>query len=435
MRRGESSGITVRRFGWRGVVSAATGALALTALSVRAPATATAVAPPPGAVVISSGGSGAIGAGRVLVDGDGFSLYDFTGDGFEALTGCQLASNVSPTGASCTSVWTPVLATGPLVATNAAQLGTEDRPGIGTQVTYAGEPLYRFVRDTAPGQTSGQDVTAFRGVFRLVSVHGGPAADRASVGLQLTADGTVLNTPTAANTRPVYVLSADPKDMTSCTNECAAIWPPVLTNHAPAAGPGVDPSGLGVLHRPDGTLQATYFGKPVYMFAFDLAAGSPSSTSNGDNFIDPPALGVWDTLGPSGVPVTGPITVTTETVGGSTILAAVGNPFPGGAATATLYSFSNDTGTSSACNGACADAWPPLLTSETPIAGPGVDAGKLGTVQRADGSFQITYAGHPLYMFSHALNATTNGDGIMAFGGQFHTSPPESEQPVHDSGG
>jgi hypothetical protein len=86
--------------------------------------------------VISSGSSGAGGAGRVLVDSDGFSRHVFTGDGFEALTGCQLPTNVSPSGAPSTSVWTPVLATGPLVATNgviASQLGTENRPRFGGQ--------------------------------------------------------------------------------------------------------------------------------------------------------------------------------------------------------------------------------------------------------------------------------------------------------------
>lgn len=100
----------------------------------------------------------------------------------------------------------------------------------------------------------------------------------------------------------MYVLSADPQRMTSCTGGCAAIWPPVLTNHAPVAGTGVDRSGRGVLRRPEGTQQVTYFGKPLYMFAFDLASGSPSTTLNGDNFIDPPAFGVWDTLAPTGVP-------------------------------------------------------------------------------------------------------------------------------------
>lgn len=423
MRRSVTIGSKTRRFGWRGVICAGAAAAAVVAVSAAGPASARS-APPPGAMVISSAGSGSIGVGRVLVDGSGSSLYGFSGDGFEALTGCQLPTNVSPTGATCTSVWTPVLATGPLVATGgvlASKLGTVDRAGIGMQVSYAGQPLYRFVKDTAPGQMNGQDVTAFRGVFRLVSVHGGPAADRASVDLRLTPNGTVLETRNGPTARPVYVLSADPAGMTSCTDECAAIWPPVLTNHPAAAGTGLDSHGLGVLRRPDGTDQVTYFGKPVYMFAFDLAAGSPAGTSNGDNFIDPPAFGVWDTLAPTGVPVTGPITVTTETAGSAPVLAAVGNPFPGGAASATLYSFSRDSATTSACTGSCANAWVPLLTSATPIAGPGVDAGRLGTIQRADGSFQISYAGHPLYLFSHALDTTTNGDGITAFGGQFHS--------------
>lgn len=424
MWRSVRGGITVHRFVWRGVTGAAAAALVLTALSAQAPATARTVSPPPGAVVISSEGSGALGAGRVLTDGNGFSLYGSSGDGFEALTGCQLPTNVSPTGAPCTSVWKPVLATGPLVAANgviASKLGTENRPGIGTQVTYAGAPLYRFAKDTAPGQTSGEDVTAFLGVFRLVSVHGGPAADHASVDLRLSANGPILETPTTTNPRPVYVLSADPRGMTSCVTACAAIWPPVLTNRPPASGPGVVRPGLGVLHRPDGTFQVTYFGRPVYMFAFDLAAGSPASTNNGVNFIDAPAFGVWDPLAPTGVPVTGPITVTTETAGGSTILAAVGNPFPGGSPTATLYSFSKDSATASACTGPCANVWAPLLTSATPVAGSGADASRLGTIQRADGSFQITYAGHPLYLYSQALDTTTKGDGITAFGGQFHT--------------
>lgn len=423
MRR--SAHIVVHRFGRKGVISVAAAALTLTALSAATTASAKAAPPPPGAVVVSSAGSGSVGVGRVLVDGNGFSLYESSGDGLQALTGC-LPTNVSPTGSACTSVWKPVLATGPLIATNgviASRLGTEDRPGIGTQVTYAGAPLYRFVRDTAPGQTTGQDVTAFRGIWRLVSVHGGPAADLASLDLRLTANGPVLDTPAGSNTRPVYVLSADPQRMTSCTGGCAAIWPPILTNRAPVAGTGVDGSGLDVLRRPDGTQQVTYLGKPLYMFAFDLASGSPSSTLNGDNFIDPPAFGVWDTLAPTGVPVTGPITVTSETTGSSTVLAAAGNPFPGGAASATLYSFSGDSATTSACTGPCANAWPPLLASSSPVAGPGVDASRLGTIQRADGSFQVTYAGHPLYLFSHALDTTTNGDGITAFGGQFHSVP------------
>ena len=44
--------------------------------------------------------------------------------------------------------------------------------------------------------------------------------------------------------------------------------------------------------------------------------------------------------------------------------------------------------------------WPALTTTRKPIAGPGVDPHLLGSVYRADlGTFQVTYAGRPLYLF------------------------------------
>jgi predicted lipoprotein with Yx(FWY)xxD motif len=63
-----------------------------------------------------------------------------------------------------------------------------------------------------------------------------------------------------------------------------------------------------------------------------------------------------------------------------------------------IYLFTRDRGKST-CYGACAKAWPPVLTKARPLAGPGVDRRLLGTVRRADGTTQVTYAGHPLYRF------------------------------------
>src|SRR5437763_8396140 len=46
----------------------------------------------------------------------------------------------------------------------------------------------------------------------------------------------------------------------------------------------------------------------------------------------------------------------------------------------TLYLFKADVGVTSACTGACATAWPPLLPTGTPTAGTGVTASKLATI-------------------------------------------------------
>ena len=97
---------------------------------------------------------------------------------------------------------------------------------------------------------------------------------------------------------------------------------------------------------------------------------------------------------------------------------------PLGGTTATIYSFSADTATTSNCQGQCALIWPPMLTNEPPVAGPGADASKLGTIQRPDESFQITYNDHPLYVFAHTLDSTTAGNGIAAFGGTFQVVSP-----------
>lgn len=61
----------------------------------------------------------------------------------------------------------------------------------------------------------------------------------------------------------------------------------------------------------------------------------------------------------------------------------------------TLYLFTKDTPNASNCTGQCLAAWPPLLGK--PTAGKGVDAAKLGSFTRADGSTQASYNGWPLY--------------------------------------
>ena len=65
----------------------------------------------------------------------------------------------------------------------------------------------------------------------------------------------------------------------------------------------------------------------------------------------------------------------------------------------TLYLFMKDKHGRSACYGACAGFWPPLMKKGKLSAGPGVKAGLLGTTKRKNGKLQVTYKGHSLYLF------------------------------------
>nr|WP_010130640.1 di-heme oxidoredictase family protein [Microbulbifer agarilyticus] len=74
----------------------------------------------------------------------------------------------------------------------------------------------------------------------------------------------------------------------------------------------------------------------------------------------------------------------------------------------TLYVFDNDAGSSS-CYDSCASNWPPLLVTDGLASG----AAGLGSVQRNDGNWQVTYEGRPLYFYAGDNGAAqTNGDGL-----------------------
>jgi predicted lipoprotein with Yx(FWY)xxD motif len=103
--------------------------------------------------------------GRILVDSRGRTLYLFGRDrnGRSACSG------------KCASFWPPLIAIGkPRVAggARASLIGTTKRSDGRRQVTYNHHPLYRFVKDTRKGQTNGEGVNAFGGVWDAVSPAG-----------------------------------------------------------------------------------------------------------------------------------------------------------------------------------------------------------------------------------------------------------------------
>ena len=103
----------------------------------------------------------------------------------------------------------------------------------------------------------------------------------------------------------------------------------------------------------------------------------------------------------------------------------------------TLYLFKKDKGPKSTCYGQCAEFWPPLKAGGKPKAGSGVRASKIGTTKRRDGTRQVTYNGHPLYLFAQdTKRGDTNGEGIKAFGARWYAVSPAGTQVTgHSSSG
>lgn len=143
------------------------GATAEATATGAADETATSSIPVTGAATVNVSESTEFGP--ILVDGDGFSLYLFMAD--------TQNSGTSTCGDDdgCTTDWPPLLTEGDPVAgegVDATLLGTITRDDGSTQVTYNGWPLYLFHEDMAAGDTNGQAVDEFGGLWYLVSPTG-----------------------------------------------------------------------------------------------------------------------------------------------------------------------------------------------------------------------------------------------------------------------
>ncbi len=233
------------------------------------------------------------------------------------------------------------------------------------------------------------------------------------------------------------------------------LWPALLTDGAPLAGPGVNPRLVGTVTRTDlpglpAVQQVTYAGQPLYRFFLDQAAGDTQGANLDDPVTSPP--GIWYLVNPRrGTPATGQAELQLETapvsntVPDQTVLAATMNNdfsvFPD--ASFPVYALrrhrshawadarSRASGHQSACQEQCAVYWPPVLTSRRPEAGPGVDQHALGTIERPDGTHQVTYNGRPLYLFNDDAyipgitgTQSINGAGADTPWGVFNTIPP-----------
>lgn len=102
-----------------------------------------------------------------------------------------------------------------------------------------------------------------------------------------------------------------------------------------------------------------------------------------------------------------------------------GGSFLTNSAGRAVYLFMADSSGKSACNGACAAAWPPVIAASQPTAAGSAQATDLGTITRSDGTKQVTYDGHPLYYFVGDTGpGTDKGQGVDGFGAKWWLVAP-----------
>lgn len=229
-----------------------------------------------------------------------------------------------------------------------------------------------------------------------------------------TVGGKALTILTNAQGMTLYYFTPDTGTKAACTGGCAGSWPPLLfTGSGSPAAVIKLPGELEVYANANGK-QIIYNDHPLYTFSGDSAAGQTNGQGVG---------GKWFVATTDLAKNTAAAAATTPTPAASTDAAIVktASATVGGKAVTiltnaqgmTLYYFTPDTSTTSACTGGCASSWPPLLfaASGSPTAAVKLP-GSLEVYANANGK-QITYNDHPLYTFSgDSAAGQTNGQGV-----------------------
>lgn len=206
--------------------------------------------------------------GHFLTDAAGMTLYVFSRD--EAgLSNCNEA---------CAASWPPALVEATALASPLAipgSLSTIDRADGGVQLAYNGWPLYTWVNDREPGQTTGHEVG---GVWWLANLN--PTVQVASH----PELGQVLVGPTGMT---LYTFANDAEGVSNCSGPCATNWPPLVGGFD---GGGLLPMASGAggrlawILREDGGRQLTYDGAPLHYWRADQLPGQATGDGVGGNW-------------------------------------------------------------------------------------------------------------------------------------------------------
>ena len=301
--------------------------------------------------------------GEVYTDKEGMTLYTFNKD----------VPNISNCNDACAVKWPPLK-----VADNAS---AQDRFTIITRADNSkqwaldGRPLYRWFKDNAPGDTTGEEVKSLWYVAQTV-----PVSKRNT---NVTSNGmthkvTVL-TDTAGKTLYAFTNDQNKSDGSSCNDGCAVKWPPLI-----AGDTDQDSGDYSVIIRDDNSKQWAYRGMPLYRFIGDNAPGDTTGEEVGN---------IWYVAQP--IPVS---KYHTEAQG--TILTDTH--------WSSLYVLDNETTSNLLCKGGCLTAWPPLKADAGDI-----NRGDYTIFTNSNGDAQWAYKNRPLYRWKNdSAPGQINGHGL-----------------------
>ncbi|MFD4138526.1 SCO0930 family lipoprotein [Streptomyces sp. NBC_00390] len=237
--------------------------------------------------------------GKVVTDSAGFTLYRFDKDTAEPpKSNCE---------GDCAKAW-PVVAAGgasPAPGVDDSLIGQVTRADGTKQLTIDGWPMYRYAKDTKPGDVKGQGVggtwyaAAPDGKKAAPGAGGGEGAEQADLaGLSVRNDPKLGEVVVDKNGMTVYRFTKDSAwpMKTACTGACLDKWPvvePVDKNDTE----GILKKGFVTFDRPDGIKQQTIDCWPIYTFAGDKKPGDTNGQGVG---------GTWFAVSPEGKPVGAP---------------------------------------------------------------------------------------------------------------------------------
>ncbi|GGW93245.1 lipoprotein [Streptomyces malachitofuscus] len=225
--------------------------------------------------------------GKVVTDNLGLTLYRFDQDTAEPpKSNCE---------GDCAKTWPPVPADDASAGEgiDKSLLGEVTRTDGTKQLTVAGWPAYRYVKDVNAGDVKGQGVG---GKWYALNPEGKKAQAADQAGLSTRQDPDLGEIVVDKNGMTVYRFMKDeawPKPVSACTGACLEKWP-VVSPVDFKDTKGIQKKGYMTFTRPDGAEQQTINCWPIYTFAGDKAPGDTNGQGVG---------GTWYAVRPDGKPV------------------------------------------------------------------------------------------------------------------------------------